>query len=327
MHKGLICCAKGACDLIYPQAERTVISRLVDLVAPPVTAQEVLANPVLLREVEVIFSGWGAPCFTEDLLAQAPNLKAVFYGAGSVRSMVTPAFWERGILLTNAVYGNAIPVAEYAFAHIILGLKSTWQHVQAVRQDGHRHQRLPMAGANGSTVGLISLGTIGRLVMEHLRRLDVNILAFDPFASPMEGFTLCSLEEVFSRSNVVSLHTPWLKETEGMITGAMLDSMPPYSTFINTARGAVVREDEMIAVLQHRPDLVAVLDVTYPEPPVPDSPLLTMPNVILTPHIAGAVCPGEARRMGQMMIEEYRRYASGMPLKYALTRQQAERMA
>jgi phosphoglycerate dehydrogenase-like enzyme len=137
---------------------------------------------------------------------------------------------------------------------------------------------------------------------------------------------MTSLDEVFRRADVVSVHTPWLKETEGLITGAHIASMKPYSTFINTSRGAVVRETEMTHVLQARPDLVAVIDVTHPEPPSPDSPLFTLPNVILTPHIAGSL-GAECRRMGQYMVGELERYVLGQPLRYALTRERAAIMA
>jgi len=102
--------------------------------------------------------------------------------------------------------------------------------------------------------------------------------------------------------------------------------MKPYSTFINSSRGAIVREAEMVNVLQERTDLTAVLDVTYPEPPLPDSPLYTLANVILTPHIAGSV-GSECQRIGQYMLDELRRYLAGQPLKYALSRMQVANMA
>jgi phosphoglycerate dehydrogenase-like enzyme len=102
--------------------------------------------------------------------------------------------------------------------------------------------------------------------------------------------------------------------------------MKPGATFINTARGAVVREQEMIAVLQQRPDLFAVLDVTYPEPPEPDSPLYTLPNVVLTPHIAGAMGV-ECNRMGRYMVEELKRYLRGDSLEWGITREMARVLA
>jgi len=140
------------------------------------------------------------------------------------------------------------------------------------------------------------------------------------------GVELVTLDAIFRRSDVVSLHSPWLPETEGMLTGAHFASMKERATFINTARGAIVREEEMIAVLQARPDLWAILDVTYPEPPAPDSPLYTLPNVVLTPHIAG-VLDDECQRMGQTMVEELRRFLAGEPMEYEITQAQAKLLA
>ena len=179
-------------------------------------------------------------------------------------------------------------------------------------------------------MGLISLGMIGRMVAERLKTFDVNVIAYDPYVSAEDGATLgverVLLAEVFARADVVSLHTPWLPETVGMITGEHIAAMKPGATFINTARGAVVREPEMIAALQQRPDLYAILDVTYPEPPEPGSALYTLPNVVLTPHIAGSMFE-ECRRMGQYIIDELKRYLAGEPLRWAVSRERAKIMA
>jgi phosphoglycerate dehydrogenase-like enzyme len=171
---------------------------------------------------------------------------------------------------------------------------------------------------------------IGRRVCEMLKQFDLNVLACDPFAGAQDartlGVQLVSLEELFRQSDVVSLHTPWLKETEGMITGELLRSMKQDASFINTARGAVVREKEMIEVLEQRPDLFAVLDVTYPEPPEKDSPLYTLPNVIITPHIAGAL-DNECHRMARYMIAEVKRFLNGEPLTWGIDKEKASILA
>jgi phosphoglycerate dehydrogenase-like enzyme len=171
---------------------------------------------------------------------------------------------------------------------------------------------------------------IGRLVRERLRHFDVDVLAYDPFVTPEQatvlGVEMVALEDIFKRCDVVSLHTPWLKETEGMIRGAHFEMMKQNATFLNTARGAVVNEPEMISVLQKRPDLVAWLDVTYPEPPAKDSPLWTMPNVVLTPHIAGSQ-NSECLRMGRLMIDEFDRWSRGEGLKWGISREKAALLA
>lgn len=323
--KAMYCLDTTSYELIYGSEEQFAIASLVEVVGPMRTAQEIANQPQLLENIDLIFSGWGGPIFTKEILSCAPNLKAVLYGAGSVKYMVTDEFWERKILITSAYAANALPVVEYTLAQILFGLRSGWQHVLKYREDKIL-ARLPMASGYRSTVGLVSLGMIGKMVVERLQTFDIKIIAYDPFVAAYSGVEMVSLEEIFKRSDVVSLHTPWLKETEGLISGELIGSMKPYATFLNTSRGAVVRENEMIDVLRRRSDLTAVLDVTYPEPPYSDSPLFILPNVVLTPHIAGSNGP-ECRRMGQSMVQELKRYLAGEPFLYNLTREKVAVMA
>lgn len=331
--KGLFILNPKSFAQIYSAMELNDIQKHVEIYAPPQTAQSIRENLGLLEQADVIFSGWGGPLLDEDFLAAAPRLKAFFYGAGTIRALVTDAFWRSGILITSAAAANAVPVAEFTLAQIILSLRLAWRAALDIKREGRYSteikQRIP--GVYRTTVGLISLGLIGRMVAEHLRILDVHVIAYDPFVQPETAaqlnLELCAtLDEVFQRAEVVSLHTPWLKETEGMITGAHFRQMKPNATFINTARGAVVREAEMIEVLQQRPDLTALLDVTYPEPPAEASPLLTLPNIVLTPHLAGSTNQ-ECERMGRYMVEELERFVKGEPLRYGITREQFQRMA
>ena len=134
------------------------------------------------------------------------------------------------------------------------------------------------------------------------------------------------LHDLFERSDVVSLHTPWLPETEKMVGASLLRSMKRGATLINTARGAIIDEDALCVVLRERPDLTAVLDVTHPEPPVADSPLRSLPNAVLTPHIAGSMGP-EIARMGQWMSAEMLRHLRGRPLRHQIDPAALSRMA
>lgn len=328
--KGLFLLNAASCSLIYGPEERAAINSLVDIYAPPQTRESVAANPAVLGPCEILFSGWGAPRLDAAFLAAAPNLRAVFYGAGSVKGIVSDAFWDRGIVLTSSWAANAVPVAEYALSQILFSLKLGWRYVLTIRQERAYPRRWPVPGAYGSTVAIISLGMIGRRVCSLLRAFELRVIAYDPFAAPQTaadlGVTLRSLEECFAEADVVSLHTPWLPETEKMITGTHFRAMKKDATFINTARGAIVDEPAMIEVLQERPDLTAVLDVTYPEPPSPGSPLYTLPNVILTPHIAGSM-DRECSRMGRFAVEECRRFLAGQPLQWQITRERAATLA
>ena len=328
--KGIFILDEQPYNDIYGPQERQAIASALDIVAPPQTSASIGAHPELLADVDVIFSGWGAPTMDAGFLAAAPRLKAVFYGAGSVRYFVTEAFWARGIRLTSAAAANAVPVAEFTLAAILFSLKHVWSLARRMKETREAPVRREVIGAYGSTVGLISLGLVGRQVRERLRGFDMRILAFDPFLTPEQAMNLdvtaVSLEELFRLSDVVSLHAPLLPETIGMIRGEHLASMREGASFINTARGAVVRESEMIAVLQRRADLQAVLDVTYPEPPAADSALYTLHNVVLTPHIAGAQGV-ECRRLGRMMVEELGRYLRGELLVGEVRREEASQRA
>lgn len=315
--------------LVYPPEIRSAIGQLAEGISV-IHTQDLPSRPPALRNADVLFGGWGFPVMDESFLALVPRLKAVFYGAGTIKAFTPHAFWERGILISSAYAANAVPVSEFTFAQIILGLKNVWQSAYQVRREGAFPKERHCIGAHGSTVGLVSLGMIGKMVLEKLRTLEVRVIAYDPFVTPEQasemGIELCSLEDLFRRADVVSLHTPWLKETENLIRGAHFSSMKPGATFINTSRGAVVHEEEMVGVLKQRPDLTALLDVTWPEPPAAGSPLYTLPNVFITPHIAGSVA-GECARMGRYMLEEFGRYLRGEPLKWQISREMSARMA
>lgn len=318
-------------SLIYGEDVRRELQALADFEQPPQTRETLAQNPGILREVEVIFSGWGAPVMDEAFLEAAPNLQAIFYGAGSIRACTTPAFWQRDIVITSAYAANAIPVAEYTLSTILLSLKHFWRMAREARRgEGWGDHTRPVGGAYRAKVGLVSFGMIARKTSELLGAFDVQRLVSCPFLGEAEAEKLqvrrCSLPEIFQAADVVSLHTPDLPETRGLITGSLFASMKKDATFINTARGPVVRQEEMIEVLQQRPDLTAVLDVTDPEPPERGSPLLTLPNVVLTPHIAGSMGV-EIQRLGQYMLEEFKRYLAGEALKWRITRELAQKLA
>ena len=318
-------------DLIYDETARARIEQTCAMIAPPQSAEQYRQLGTKLQEVEVIFSGWSMPEMTPEFLELFPKLKMLFYGAGSVRNIVTETSWARGVRVVSAGRANAVPTSEYAFANIILCLKQVWMQANQISRNARYERSIQhVAGAYGSTVGLLGLGQIGRLVAQRLSTLDVRVIASDPMVSAEDatamGVTLTSLEEVFAQSDVVSCHIPWVPVTERILKGAHFRAMKPHASFINSARGAVVAEDEMIEVLTERPDLFALLDVTHPEPPVEGSPLFTLPNVVLTPHIAGSA-GGECHRMGKLIADEVERYIRGETLEHEITAAQAATMA
>ena len=315
---------------VWPPAERALVEELLGCPTPILTEEEAASDPSPLRDVEVLLSGWGCPKLDAAFLARAPRLRALFYAAGSVRHIATDASWERGVRICSAWGANAVPVAEFTLSQIVFCLKGGYRLARAVREHRTFVEAEGVAGALGSIVGLMSLGQIGRRVREALRNLEVEVVVYDPFVSEAEarmlGVRLVSLDELFMISDVVSVHTPWIPETVGLIRGRHIASMKPYSALINTARGAVIAEPEMIEVLRARPDLQVVLDVTWPEPPVADSPLYDLPNVVMTPHIAGSI-GRERQRLGRVTREDLARWLRGEPLVGEITRERAATLA
>lgn len=317
--------------LLYGEEGLAEIALTSDLLARIDVPSSLVDHLERLTQVEVFFTGWGCPRLDAAVLDKMPHLRAIFFAGGSIRGFISDAIWDRGLVVVNATAVNAIPVAEYSVATILFSLKQGWHYVGKQ----HRERRYPgpiiaAPGAYRATVGLISLGAIARLVRSRLRPSDLEVVAYDPLVSPADaaalGVSLVGLDELFRRSDVVSLHTPLLPETAGMITGTHFELLKPGATFINTARGRVVREAEMTAVLKRRPEITAVLDVLAAAEPAADHPLAQLPNVFLTPHIAGSL-GRECQRMGESVLADYRRWRSGAPLHSQLRREQAAYLA
>jgi phosphoglycerate dehydrogenase-like enzyme len=308
------------------------IDAVAERVGPVLPEDEVRTRALAgeFRDVEVLFSGWEGPVLDKPLLDAMPALRAVFYAAGTVRGVVTDAFWARGLPITTAAAANAVPTATFAEAVILLSLKQAWPFLRENCPTWAPFDETPESGVHGGVVGIVGLSKVGRLVARGLRDRGVRVLLADPTvsaeAASAEGYVKATLDEVFERADVVSLHAPWLPSTEGMVTGAHLRRMKRHATFVNTARGAIVREEDLVEVLTERPDLTACLDVTTEEPLPAESPLRTLPNVWLTPHIAGAR-HRECELLGLMAAEECRRFLAGEPLEAPVSEAQARHMA
>ena len=297
------------------------------------TKAEVLNTPQLFQNTEYVFSTWGMPAFTEEEIKSClPSLKAVFYGAGTVQAFARP-FLNCGVKVFSAWAANAVPVAEYTVAQIILANKGFFSSSRLAKTGDRRaatQNFRAYPGNYGVKIGIIGAGMIGKLVIRMLKQYNLEVLVFDPFlpdAMAAElGVEKVSLETIFKECQVVSNHLANNEQTKGMLNGKLFEKMQPYATFINTGRGAQVVEQDLINTLKARPDLMAILDVTFPEPPEEDSELYTLPNCILTPHIAGS-SGNEVRRMGEYMKEEYKKLTRNEPCQYEVTLEMLKTMA
>lgn len=279
------------------------------------------AAAAALADAEVLFTCWGCPRLDAEALAKAPKLRALVHGAGTVKGIVTDACWERGLQVSSAVAANAVPVAEYTVAMIVLAGKHAYAAQAAYKNSASRRgwaAEFTTLGNYRTTVGLVGASRVGRRVIELLRSYDMTVLLHDPTISAAEaadlGVTAAGLDELVSRSDVVSIHAPDIPATHDMFDARLLSLMKDGATLINTARGRLVDTDALTAELATG-RISAVLDVTHPEPLPADSPLFTMPNVVLTPHIAGSL-GNEVLRMGALAVSEVERYAQGLPFAY-----------
>ena len=309
------------------------IPRIYGTNEPVFTKADVLSDPARFADAEYIFSTWDMEVFTEDeIKTYHPSFKAIFYGAGAVQHFARP-FLNCGVKVFSAWAANAVPVAEYTVAQIILANKGFYGSSRINKAGNRKAAKEYFAACPGNydvKVGIIGAGMIGRMVIDRLKDYDLEVLVSSTSMTEEKakelGVTKASMETIFAECSVVSNHLADNEQTKGMLNGKLFEMMQPYATFINTGRGAQVVEEDLIAVLQARPDLTAVLDVTEPEPPVLGSPLYDLPNCVLTPHIAGSA-GNEVRRMGEYMRREYQSFLKNEPCKYEVTLEMLKKMA
>ncbi|WP_405975620.1 hydroxyacid dehydrogenase [Streptomyces sp. NBC_00988] len=312
-----------------------VLARLRELVRiDPGHVVQDFADPAAvasLAEAEILITGWGCPHIDADVLAAMPRLRRVLHAAGSVRSLLGDAVWERGIAVSSAVYANALPVAEYALAAILLAGKDAFALRERFRAEGAYPPPRDYAdvGNLGRRLGVIGASRVGRRLLELLRPFDLQVSLYDPYVDEEEAAALGAvplpLDELLRGSDIVSLHAPDIPETYRMLDRRRLALIRDGGVLINTSRGALVDPDALTDELVSR-RLGAVLDVTEPEPLSAGSPLYGLPNVFLTPHIAGSL-GNELRRLGSTVVEELERENAGLPPEHEVRRADLARAA
>jgi len=275
--------------------------------------------PVLVR-AEGLMTGWGCRLLTNDILTLCGRLKVIIHTGGSVRSFVPDEVFARGILVTSQTELNAEPVAQFCLAQILLAAKGV---ARATREYGRTKSMTTFddvwaegIGVYGARIGLIGYGRVARRLIEMLGGFSVRTLLNSPYVTPDQacdmGVELASMEEIMSTCDVISVHLGDTPDNHGAISGDLLSLVKEGATFINTARGIVV--DELALIRECRTGRFdAVLDVTYPEVPAPNSDLWTLPNVTLTPHWAGSL-GRELTLLGQGALTNVEEYLSGAPL-------------
>ena len=328
---------KGNIDYVYPKATQQRIKALIDIDLDKVYCQEDLeTNPDIFKDVEYIFSTWSMPGGSEpkdDFARFFPNAKALFYAAGSVKYFAQHYF-DKNIRIFSAFAANAVPVAEFSVAQILLANKGYYQSLRAFKnREAYKTAgdiSRAHAGNYSTNVGIVGAGMIGRRVIELLKPYKLNIKIYDIFVSEEKAKEMgCekveTLEELFATCDVVSNHLANVPATVGVFKGELFENMKQNGTFINTGRGAQVDEAGMLSALKKRGDVSAILDVTIEEPPTNED-FYTLDNVFLTPHIAGSQA-NEVARMSEMVVDQFERLIKGKPTQYEITEKMLATMA
>ncbi len=262
----------------------------------------------LLRETDVALTAWSSPRLPLEILRDKPRrLKYVCNISGGLKGWIPKEYIEAGILVTN--WGDG-PMWYLAEGNLTLILACTREMPRLRRHMLEQPTWLyqyasPFPTLRRKTLGFVGFGAIGGLLLGLIApSFEVKAIAYDPYVPELPaGVARCrTLEELFDQADVVTVQCGLTEETTGMIGRALLDRLKPNAIFINTARGKVVREKELIEFLRARPDVFAGLDVFEQEPLPKDSPLLQMDNVICYPH---SIC-----EVGEAMFAESSRYAA-----------------
>lgn len=291
--------------------------------------KDILKCENAFKDVESIFSTWYMPSFTEEEIScYFPSLRAVYYAAGSIDYFAEP-FLKKGIRVFSASKNNALSVAEYVAAQIVLANKGyylaqhsyksiLWKmHFRRTRNYAESHY-----GNYGAQIGLIGFGAIGRQVTRLLLPYHLKIVAYDPFVPDAIfaelNVTRMDISELFRSSDVISNHLPDIPSTRGLLDKSLFTLMKDSATFINTGRGAQVIERDLSKAIRKRKNACAVLDVTQHEPVFPWSPLLWNRKIFITPHIAGSLS-NEYKRLSDEMVKVFRGVKSGVENGYEVT--------
>ncbi len=283
----------------------------------------------ILPQADACLTSWGVAQLDATVMAAAPRLKAMAHMGGSVKRFVSEALWDQGVQVTTAAPVLAEDVAITTLGLMIVGMKRVWPLSQHLRQGGWRESLYwPAREIRHKKVGIVGASNVGRHLMRLLNPFEVDILLYDPFVTAKQATQLgaekVELAELLRKADILSLHAPAKPETHHLIDAQGLALLKDNALIINTARGNLIDQAALVTELS-RGRFFAFLDVTDPEPPAPDSPLRSLENVVVTPHLAG--CIEDCTHMGEMAAEELRRFFAGEPPIYQITPDMLDRVS
>jgi len=276
---------------------------------------------------EALITGWGAsPDLTAEVMENADKLQIIVHSAGSVKALVTQEIVDkylkpRGIVTFSGADAIAYNVAESTIGMMIMTAHGWFEQALYIRKTGGwRSPELSISEQflMGGTIGVVSASKVGRHVLRLLEPWDCQILLYDPYVSVQDaeelGAETVELNELFERSDIVTVHAPSTPETDKMIGAQQLELLRDGATLINTSRGSVINEQ---ALAREASRLKICLDVTDPEPPEADSPLRQSENIVLLSHVSGAGVYGY-HKIGEAALQALRDHFAGRRVQGAV---------
>jgi D-3-phosphoglycerate dehydrogenase len=233
-----------------------------------------------------------ASTVTAEVIAAAENLRVIGRAGIGVDNIDVPAATKRGIVVMNTPAGNNITTAEHAISMMLALARSIPQATASMKGGKWEKSRFTGSEVFNKTLGIVGIGNIGSVVADRALGLKMKVIASDPFISQQAaqrlGVELVGLDDLYARSDFISVHTPLNAETRGLIGAAAFAKMKKGVRVINCARGGIVDEDALATAITEGKVAGAAVDVFAKEPPPPDHPLLKLDQVICTPHIGAA---------------------------------------
>lgn len=290
-------------DTPLPDAYRDLVDGRLEVVGPDTGLEAAVA---VIAGARVQWNG--------ELLDQAPEVRVVSRTGIGYDNVDVAAAAERGVVVCNAPEAPSVSTAE----HTVALLMAVTKHLRTTTAIADRGEKAPSIGIalelDGRRLGLVGLGRIARRVAAAATALGMEVIAHDPFiqADSVDGVRLVSLDEVFSESDVVSLHAPGGEATKHLVDASRLAAMRPGAYLVNCARGSLVDQEALLAALDSGQLAGAALDVTEPEPLPEGHPLLVREDVLVTPHVASSTAAGR-RRLYEHAIDNALAVLEGRP--------------
>ncbi len=254
-----------------------------------------------IAEAEVVLVRSKTKC-TREYIDGAPQLKLIIRGGVGLDNIDLEYAKQKGIQVFNTAAASSVAVAEMAFAHLIAIPNRLIEGHCTMKEGQWAKKQLKRTELFGKTLGLIGIGRIGTEVAKRAQAFGMKVIAHDKYVERAEHAELVTLDELLAQADFISLHTPLTDETRGMINAALIAKAKDGVIIVNTGRGKVVNEPELTAALTSGKVRAYGTDVWESDPPPESSPLLTAPNVFMSPHI-GASSKENLLRIGDIICE------------------------